>query len=118
MHRVLTVAFALALAPIMLTACDEARSAPVRVPEGPMAQAATSLASMSACAPLGKVTAKDGPNADFDMRQKAARQGATHVYRMPVTDQTGFGSALESRERVYGEMFRCGAGDAGADAAP
>jgi hypothetical protein len=102
---------------LVLPACDEARGTPTHIPEGPMAQAAGSLASMSGCEQLGKVTAKDGPNADFDMRQKAAREGATHVYRMPVSDQTGFGSALESRERVYGQMFKCGARDSGADAA-
>ena len=82
-----------------------------------MAEPAQSLSSMSACEGLGKVTAKDGPGADIEMRQKALKAGATHVYRMPNTDQTGFGSALESRERVYGQMFRCGAADAGGDAA-
>ncbi len=112
-------ALALATATILvLAACDEARGTPTHVPEGPMAQAASSLSSMSGCVELGKVTAKNGPNADFEMRHKAAREGATHVYRMPTTDQTGFGGALESHERVYGQMFKCGAGDAGLDAAP
>ena len=112
MNRVVSLAVLL-----VLFACDEARGTPTHVPEGPMAKSATSLQSMSGCEQLGKVTAKDGPNADFEMREKALKEGATHVYRMPVTYQTGFGGALESRARVYGQMFKCGAGDAGADAA-
>jgi hypothetical protein len=77
-----------------------------------MADAASSLDSMSACEPLGKVTAANGPGADFEMREKAAKEGATHVYRMPVEDQTGFG--VERPTRVYGQMFRCGAREGGA----
>jgi hypothetical protein len=34
---------------------------------------------------------------------------------MPNTDNTGFGSGFESHDRVYGQMYKCGAGDSGAD---
>ena len=98
----------------LVIACDETRNTPARAPHGPMAESASSLDSMSACEPLGKVTAANDPAADFEMREKAAKAGATHVYRMPAEDQTGFGAAVEHRDRVYGQMFRCGARDAGA----
>lgn len=80
-----------------------------------MADVATSMQAVSGCEPMGKVTAKNGPDADFEMREKAAKAGATHVYRAPLADQSGFGAAIESRERVHGEMFRCGAKEGGAD---
>jgi hypothetical protein len=95
-----------------LIACDETHSAPPRAPQGPMADSASSLDSMKGCEAMGKVTAPNDSNADFEMREKAAKQGATHVYRMPVEDQTGLG--VDRPTRVYGQMFRCSASDAGA----
>jgi len=80
-----------------------------------MADVASSMKEVSGCEAMGKVTAKNGPDADFEMREKAAKAGATHVYRAPLNDQSGFGAGVETHERVHGEMFRCGSKEGGTD---